>query len=118
MEERNVSILLFYTPGGQSSSKDFGSSGNKVSSSGGKKIYGFVLQMHFDLLDVKNHFNMLNANERVGLDSKISTIRSVYKKSDGSKDDKKISQDISWKIRKDKGPPTPGNTLSSNCVCF
>ena len=105
MEERNISVLLFYDPGPPSES-----------------FFGFVLQMHFDLIDVKNHFDMIDTNETVGLglDSKISTIRSVYsvyrEEGDTKKDDQIISEDIKRKMRSVKGPATP--TLASNCVCF
>ena len=103
MEANNISILLFYDPGPPK-----------------KSFFGFVLQMHFDLMDVKNHFNMIQSSERVGLDSQISTIRSVYSVykdgGDERKDDRMISEDIRRKLRDGKGPATP--ILASNCVCF
>ena len=121
MGEKNISVLLFYNPG------QLGKKGStmKIFDKGwrnynNKYFFGFVLQLHFDLVDVKNHFNAMNGkDQRVGLDSKISTIRSAYRS--GGNDDEnqdKISSDIKQSLRKGKGPATPTLASNINCMCY
>ena len=121
MAEKNMSILLFYDPGQFEErrvvKKTFGQGWKNQ---GGKYYFGFVLQMHFDLVDVKNHFNTIKTrDQRVGLDSKISTIRSVYR-SRGNEEENKdmISRDIRQSLRKEKGPATPTLASNINCMCY
>ena len=120
MEEKNMSILLFYNPGQiETRNKDEKTFGKVWGKRDGKYYFGFILQMHFDLIDVKNHFNTMKVmDQRVGLESKISTIRSVYRsRGDEEENHGMISNDIKQSLRKEKGLATPTFSSNANCMC-
>ena len=121
MEQKNISILLFYNPGQLEKKKTpMKRLGNNWANYNEQSYFGFVLQMHFDLVDVKNHFNGMKASDkRVDLDNKILTIRSVYRRR-WEEDDYQgsISQGIEQSLRKGRGPTTPTLASNINCVCY
>ena len=115
-----MSILLFYNPGQiETRNKDEKTFGKVWGKRDGKYYFGFILQMHFDLIDVKNHFNTMKVmDQRVGLESKISTIRSVYRsRGDEEENHGMISNDIKQSLRKEKGLATPTFSSNANCMC-